>query len=130
MIPQDDPEWIRDEVRRLGLHGLKCYHTFVDCEPTWEGTGWQRIVGPFEASLPPGEEARRKHPVIAGGADGRTLIAGTEGTGWKRGGSLGWQIFDSEGRPIGQQGKKPGAIPVWGSTSVAARPAGGFLLVY
>ena len=25
--PEDDPEWVRDEVRRLGLHGLKCYHT-------------------------------------------------------------------------------------------------------
>lgn len=36
VTPQDDPEWVRQEVRRLGLHGLKCYHTFADVVPTWE----------------------------------------------------------------------------------------------
>jgi glutamate-1-semialdehyde 2,1-aminomutase len=34
--PQDDPDWVRQEVQRLGLHGLKCYHTFADVTPTWE----------------------------------------------------------------------------------------------
>ncbi len=34
--PEDDPEWVRQEVRRLGLHGLKCYHTFAAVTPTWE----------------------------------------------------------------------------------------------
>jgi glutamate-1-semialdehyde 2,1-aminomutase len=34
--PSDDPEWVRQEVKRLGLHGLKCYHTFADTTPTWE----------------------------------------------------------------------------------------------
>ncbi|NKB70643.1 MAG: amidohydrolase family protein [Candidatus Latescibacteria bacterium] len=34
--PGDDPEWVRQEVRRLGLHGLKCYHTMAAVEPTWE----------------------------------------------------------------------------------------------
>ena len=34
--PTDDPEWVRQEVRRLGLHGLKCYHTFSSRSPTWE----------------------------------------------------------------------------------------------
>jgi len=34
--PADDPEWVRQEVRRLGLHGFKCYHTFSDSKPTWE----------------------------------------------------------------------------------------------
>ena len=34
--PDDDPEWVRGEVRRLGLHGLKCYHTFAPFQPTWE----------------------------------------------------------------------------------------------
>ncbi|MDP7397230.1 MAG: amidohydrolase family protein [Lentisphaeria bacterium] len=36
VTPNDDPEWVRQEVRRLGLHGLKCYHTFADATPTWE----------------------------------------------------------------------------------------------
>jgi predicted TIM-barrel fold metal-dependent hydrolase len=34
--PEDDPEWVRDRVRRLGLHGLKCYHTYAATSPTWE----------------------------------------------------------------------------------------------
>ena len=34
--PEDDPEWIRENVQRLGLHGLKCYHTMSDVTPTWE----------------------------------------------------------------------------------------------
>ena len=34
--PEDDPEWVRQEVRRLGLHGLKCYHTMSNVDPTWD----------------------------------------------------------------------------------------------
>ena len=36
ITPKDDPEWVRQEVRRLGLNGLKCYHTFADVSPTWD----------------------------------------------------------------------------------------------
>ena len=35
VTPEDDPEWVRQEVRRLGLHGLKCYHTYSSVTPTW-----------------------------------------------------------------------------------------------
>jgi glutamate-1-semialdehyde 2,1-aminomutase len=34
--PDDDPEWVRQEVRRLKLRGLKCYHTMASVTPTWE----------------------------------------------------------------------------------------------
>ena len=34
--PKDDPEWVRQEVKRLGLHGFKCYHLFAAASPTWE----------------------------------------------------------------------------------------------
>ena len=34
--PEDDPDWVRQEVRRLNLHGLKCYHTMAPVQPTWE----------------------------------------------------------------------------------------------
>ena len=34
--PEDDPEWVRQEVRRLKLHGLKCYHVRSSHQPTWE----------------------------------------------------------------------------------------------
>ena len=34
--PTHDPQWVRQEVRRLGLHGLKCYHTWSANKPTWQ----------------------------------------------------------------------------------------------
>ena len=36
VAPDDDPEWVREEVKRLGAVGLKCYHTYADVKPTWE----------------------------------------------------------------------------------------------
>ncbi|HCL26803.1 MAG TPA: hypothetical protein DIC52_00005 [Candidatus Latescibacteria bacterium] len=49
ITPQQDPEWVRDEVKRLGLHGLKCYHTFADCSPTWEASIPDYLPEPFVA---------------------------------------------------------------------------------
>jgi glutamate-1-semialdehyde 2,1-aminomutase len=34
--PDDDPEWVREQVRRRRLHGLKCYHRYAAIEPTWD----------------------------------------------------------------------------------------------
>ena len=35
--PDDDPEWVRQEVKRLGLCGLKCYHSLsLNPESTFE----------------------------------------------------------------------------------------------
>ena len=35
-VPDDDPEWLRQQVQRLGLVGLKCYHVYSRVKPTWE----------------------------------------------------------------------------------------------
>ena len=35
VTPDDDPEWVRQEVKRLGACGLKCYHTYSSTTPTW-----------------------------------------------------------------------------------------------
>ncbi|MGI9075440.1 MAG: sialidase family protein [Bryobacteraceae bacterium] len=53
---------------------------------------------------PPGEALNRKHPAIAGNERGEILLAWTGGTGWKKGGSLAWQLFDHacEQRDISQ----------------------------
>ena len=34
--PTDDPEWVRQEVRRLGLRGLKPFSTYAAVENIWE----------------------------------------------------------------------------------------------
>ncbi len=35
VTPQDDPEYVREQVRRLKLHGLKVYHDRAVRQPTW-----------------------------------------------------------------------------------------------
>ncbi len=38
VTPAQDPEFIRETVRRCGFVGLKCYHVFSPCRPTFEST--------------------------------------------------------------------------------------------
>ena len=71
----------------------------------------------------------RKHPRLAAGADGRTLLVWTEGTSFGKGGSLAWQEFDEAGRPTEVKGTRDG-IPVWGFAAVVARPDGGYTLLH
>ena len=47
MKPEDDPEWVREQVQRLGLCGLKCYHTMSPTKPTWEAAIEDFLPEPF-----------------------------------------------------------------------------------
>jgi hypothetical protein len=78
---------------------------------------------------PPGGKGNRKHPAVAGNARGDAILVWTEGTGWQKGGSLAWQVFDRSGRPSGPSGRIDGGIPVWGLATVVARPDGGFAII-
>jgi glutamate-1-semialdehyde 2,1-aminomutase len=45
VAPDDDPDWVREQVKRGGFVGLKCYHTLAKVDgPTWHA--------PIEAYLP------------------------------------------------------------------------------
>lgn len=77
----------------------------------------------------PGDGGDRKHPALAANARGETLLAWTEGTGWARGSSLAWQVFDEKGRPSGQAGRAAG-VPVWGLVAAFTRPDGRFTIIY
>lgn len=72
---------------------------------------------------------KRKHPVAVANAQGDTLLVWTEGTGWAKGGSVAWQIFDSSGRAAGEKGRAPG-VPVWSLPTAFAKPDGRFAIVY
>ena len=82
-----------------------------------------RIVGA------PGDNRTRKHPTLAVDADGRVLFAWTEGTGWSKGGTAAWQLFDAAGAPIGSAGQADG-VPVWGLVASYRTRSGGFGLSY
>lgn len=70
-----------------------------------------------------------KHPRIAVNSKRDSLLAWAEGTGWSRGGSLAWQVFDAQGRPTAVSGRAPG-LPVWSFPAVVSRRDGGFVILY
>jgi len=71
-----------------------------------------------------------KHPAIAVDSQGNVLVAWALGTGWNKGGSVGWQAYDAQGRPIrGESGHADG-LPVWSKPAAFARPGGGFVVLY
>ncbi len=45
--PNDDPDWIRQEVQRLGSSGLKCYHLQAVLNPSWRGKTWEAEIPDF-----------------------------------------------------------------------------------
>jgi len=81
------------------------------------------------ATPAPAPTGKRKHPAIAANARGETILVWTEGTGWKKGGSLAWQVFDKNGKPAGEMGVAQG-VPVWGLATVVAEPDGKFTVIY
>ncbi|MGI8467412.1 MAG: hypothetical protein ACR2N3_03065, partial [Pyrinomonadaceae bacterium] len=60
---------------------------------------------------------------------GETLFAWTEGTAWGKGGSLAWQIFDKNNKPIGERGRADG-VPAWSFPAAFAHPDGSFGLIF
>jgi hypothetical protein len=100
----------------------------------WETGGqvfWARLDD-ASGSRPvaaPGESNGRKHPRIAINPAGDVLLAWTEGTGWQKGGSLAFQVYDAQGRPASESGRLPG-VPTWSFAAAAARPDGTFAILY
>lgn len=104
-------------------------------EIAWEKSGqvWFARFDPQGAKFPdpvaPLGGGQRKHPVAIGNSQGQTLLVWDEGTGWERGGSLAWQTFDANGKPVGELGRREG-IPVWSFAAAAVRQDGQFEIFY
>lgn len=77
-------------------------------------------------SAMPGEGSR-KHPSIAVNAAGDRLIAWTEGTAWKRGGTIAWRLSDRDGTQLAAAANA-GPVPVWGLVSAVAMRDGSFVI--
>jgi hypothetical protein len=77
----------------------------------------------------PGAGQGRKHPAVAVNSRGETILAWTEGMGWARGGSVAWQVYDTDGKPTAQRGQATG-VPVWSLVAVFVRKDGRFVVVY
>jgi len=80
------------------------------------------------AIAPPGDDPKRKYPTLARNGRGETLLAWIEGSGWQRGGILGWQLFDRAGRPtVACSARRD--VPVWSFPAVFSRPDEGFTVI-
>ncbi|MSU77104.1 MAG: hypothetical protein EXS16_03300 [Gemmataceae bacterium] len=77
----------------------------------------------------PGATGNRKHPALAFNKNGEMIIVWAEGTGWMRGGTLAWQVYDKNMQPA-ESGRRAGAIPVWGLPAVIAEPDGRFTILH
>src|SRR5262249_23565010 len=80
------------------------------------GKGSEPVAGP-------GAAKGRKHPTVAGNAQGETIFVWTEGMGWNRGGAVAWQVYDKDGKPTAEKGRTDG-VPTWSLVTVFARPDG------
>lgn len=89
-----------------------------------------RTTGKMSAPVAaPGASGNRKYPAVTANAAGDTLFAWTEGMGWKKGGSLAWQVYDKTGKPTADSGRMEG-VPVWSLVAAYARADGGFTILY
>jgi hypothetical protein len=61
--------------------------------------------------------------------NGLVIVSWTEGMGWKRGGSVRWQLLDSTGRSIGDPGGADG-VPAWSLVSAYPKKNGNFVVLY
>jgi hypothetical protein len=77
----------------------------------------------------PGAGSTRKHPALAFNKNGDMILVWTEGTGWNRGGTLAWQVYNKNMQPT-ESGRRPNAIPVWGLPAVVAEPNGSFTILH
>jgi hypothetical protein len=100
----------------------------------WETGGqvyWARITE-GSASDPvaaPGEGKGRKHPRLAVNGQGEILLVWTEGTGWQKGGSLAYQLYNKAGKPTTEAKQVPG-IPTWSFAAPVPAPDETFTILY
>jgi len=99
----------------------------------WETGGqvyWARLDQKEQPISAPGIGKGRKHPRLAVNRNGEVLLVWTEGTGWQKGGSLAWQLYDPSGRAtVSSNGEAP-AIPAWSFAAVTARIDNSFSILY
>ena len=62
--------------------------------------------------------------------DGVTLLAWTEGTGWKRGGTVAWQMYDGSLKPTTGVAAPVTGLPAWSLPTAVARGDGSFLILF
>lgn len=86
----------------------------------WETEGkiYTRLLDDTAAAIPV-SPAKSRHPALAVNQSGETVVSFSIGTGWQKGGQVGWVLLDKGGQPTSTRGTAPG-VPVWGMTAAYA----------
>ena len=108
-----------------GPHGLTV---------AWETEGQIQIAraGALDTpQSPPGKATlRRKNPRVAVNSRGETLLAWGDGSGFRSGGTLHWQLFDASGRPTSNRDADGTTIPENSVPVALAKQDGSFVVIY
>jgi len=102
----------------------------------WETTDQVRLAtlapGSNDVKLltVPGAAKASKHPAVASNRLGQSVVAWAVGTGWNKGGSAAWQVFDDRGRPMSVQSGRREGLPVWSVPAAVALPDGSFRVIF
>ena len=73
---------------------------------------------------------REKNPAVATNRGGRTLLAWGDAPGYRAGGTLQWQEFDADGRPLPHTGPGIDTIPSGSAPAVVVHSDDSFLVIY
>ena len=100
----------------------------------WETQGqvYFASIDNMTDTVSPGGEARfrRKNPVIATNQRGETLLAWGDAPGYRAGGTLNWQLFDADNRPLSEPGPGTDTIPSGSTSAIAVQPDGRFVVMF
>lgn len=100
----------------------------------WETAGqvYFAEVNNLTGVVSPDGEAkfRRKNATIATNNRGETLLAWGDAPGYRAGGTLNWQLFDSNNLAISEVGPDRDTIPSGSAPAVTVQPDDTFLLLY
>lgn len=125
------------EINACPMSSMDFAENPKDVVAAWETGGqvyWSRVVvGQPQAMTrvpAPGSVKGRKHPRVALNNEGELLFVWAEGTGWKRGGSLAWQLYDRSGQPTAEKGTMEAGIAAWSFAAPAVNADDSFSIVY
>ena len=100
----------------------------------WETKGqvYFAQVSALDAAITaPGDSGtRQKNPALAINTAGEILLAWAEGSGFRSGGQLLWQIYNAAGEATDARGQLQEMLPDYSTPEVVATGAGRFVIIY
>jgi hypothetical protein len=82
-----------------------------------------------KVSSPVSPDTQARHPVAIGNTRGEILLAWAEGTGWNKAGSVAWQVYNHDGKPLSVKGRADG-LAVWSLPTAFTECDGNFTIIY